>query len=265
MRCFNPAVLLTLDWNPRALPAGTQVENVPLRTADAAASGGALYAKGKPRTAVFLMHPREFFAFHYLVPSIVEAGFAAWAQLPRSVGLDLRLEHADLADLARRTIERFEPTADRPPHHTLTLDAPQPVFGVWDPARLDQVITNLISNATKYGAGKPIEVTILKDDSVARIVVKDHGIGIAAGDHERIFEQFERVGGDRYVTGLGLGLYISRNIVEQHGGRIRIQSAPGEGAVFTVELPLMPAGEVEVALGSAGAPGEIHFSLSCEK
>jgi hypothetical protein len=86
-------MLLTLDWNPRALPGGTQVENVPLRTADGAASGGALYARGKPRTAVFLMHPREFFGFHYLVPAIVEAGFAAWAQLPRSVGLDLRLEH----------------------------------------------------------------------------------------------------------------------------------------------------------------------------
>jgi hypothetical protein len=84
---------LTLDWNPRTLPAGTQVENVPLRTADGAACGGALYQKGKSRTAVFLMHPREFFAFHYLIPSIVEAGFAAWAQLPRSVGLDLRLEH----------------------------------------------------------------------------------------------------------------------------------------------------------------------------
>lgn len=84
---------LTLDWNPRALPAGTQVDNVPLRTADGAATGGALYQKGKARTAVFLMHPREFFAFHYLVPSIVEAGLAAWAQLPRSVGLDLRLEH----------------------------------------------------------------------------------------------------------------------------------------------------------------------------
>src|SRR5687767_13211478 len=86
-------MLLTLDWNPRALPAATQVENVPLRTADGAATGGALYAKENWRTAVFLMHPREFFAFHYLVPSIVEAGFAAWAQLPRSVGLDLRLEH----------------------------------------------------------------------------------------------------------------------------------------------------------------------------
>jgi hypothetical protein len=86
-------MLLTLDWNPSALPGGTQVENVPLRTADGAASGGALYVRGKSRTAVFLMHPREFFVFHYLVPAIVEAGFAAWAQLPRSVGLDLRLEH----------------------------------------------------------------------------------------------------------------------------------------------------------------------------
>ncbi len=88
-------MLLTLDWNPRALPEATCAENLPLRSADGAATGGALYQKekGKPRSAVFLMHPREFFAFHYLVPALVEAGFAAWAQLPRSVGLDLRLEH----------------------------------------------------------------------------------------------------------------------------------------------------------------------------
>jgi len=86
-------MILTLDWNPRALPPGTQAENVPLRSADGAATGGAFYARGKPRTAVFLMHPREFFAFHYLVPDLVEAGCAAWAQLPRSVGNDLRLEH----------------------------------------------------------------------------------------------------------------------------------------------------------------------------
>lgn len=86
-------MILTLDWSPRSLPDGTEAQNVPLRTADGAATGGALYQKGRPRSAVFLMHPREFFAFHYLVPSIVQAGFAAWAQLPRSVGLDLRLEH----------------------------------------------------------------------------------------------------------------------------------------------------------------------------
>ena len=86
-------MILTLDWKPRGLPDGAQAENVPLRTQDGAAVGGALYRRGKARSAVFLMHPREFFAFHYLVPDLLEAGFAAWAQLPRSVGNDLRLEH----------------------------------------------------------------------------------------------------------------------------------------------------------------------------
>jgi pimeloyl-ACP methyl ester carboxylesterase len=109
------AGFLNTDWSPRSLPAGTTTENVVLRTSDGAATSGALYAAGRPRTAVCIMHPREFMACHYLVPDIVAAGFAAWCQAPRSVGNDLRLEHevalhdvaAGLAFLRERGCERI--------------------------------------------------------------------------------------------------------------------------------------------------------------
>ncbi|MDB5871612.1 MAG: hypothetical protein JWQ07_1054 [Ramlibacter sp.] len=92
---------LGIDWYPQQLPAGTQATNVPLRTADGAPVNGTLYCRGNPRTAVCLMHPREFLGCHYLVPALVEAGCAVWAQGARSVGNDLRLEHEQaLADVA---------------------------------------------------------------------------------------------------------------------------------------------------------------------
>lgn len=87
------AGFLNTDWNPRDVPPGTITRNVVLRTEDGAATGGALYAAGRPDTVVCVMHPREFMACHYLIPDIVEAGYAAWSQSPRSVGNDQRLEH----------------------------------------------------------------------------------------------------------------------------------------------------------------------------
>lgn len=87
------AGFLNTDWSPRDVPADTTVRNVVLRTADGAATSGALYTRGAPRGVVCVMHPREFMACHYLIPDILEAGFAAWSQAPRSVGNDLRLEH----------------------------------------------------------------------------------------------------------------------------------------------------------------------------
>jgi hypothetical protein len=87
------AGLLSTDWNPRDLPPGATTRNVVLRTADGAATSGSLYSNGAASTVVCIMHPREFMACHYFIPDIVEAGFAAWSQSPRSVGNDLRLEH----------------------------------------------------------------------------------------------------------------------------------------------------------------------------
>jgi signal transduction histidine kinase len=110
------------------------------------------------------------------------------------------------------------------------------VTGLWDPLRIEQVVTNLVSNAIKYGAGKPIELRVEARQEVVRLVVRDHGIGIAVEDLPRIFGRFERAASLGY-GGLGLGLFISRQIVTAHGGTIGVQSTPNVGSVFTVELP----------------------------
>lgn len=107
-----------------------------------------------------------------------------------------------------------------------------------DASRLDQVIANLLSNAIKFGAGRPIEVGLTRRGDQAVLTVRDHGIGIDPGARSRIFERFERAVSPDHYGGLGLGLYISHRIVVAHGGAITVDSRPGEGTCFTVELPL---------------------------
>jgi signal transduction histidine kinase len=110
------------------------------------------------------------------------------------------------------------------------------VIGVWDAPRIDQVVTNLLANAVKYGGGKPIELKVESTAEVARLIVRDHGIGISADDQRRIFGRFERAASLSY-GGLGLGLFISSQIVRAHGGTIRVESEPEAGSTFTVDLP----------------------------
>ncbi len=105
-----------------------------------------------------------------------------------------------------------------------------------------QVVTNLLSNSTRFGAGRPIEVTVTQDGDTARLVVQDHGIGIPADRLPRIFERFERGVSVREYGGLGLGLYIVREIVRAMGGTIRVESIVDVGSTFTVELPRAGAG-----------------------
>ncbi len=106
-----------------------------------------------------------------------------------------------------------------------------------DRTRVEQVVTNLLANAIRHARGKPISVSVARADGEVRIVVADGGRGIAPDDRARIFEAFERAA-ERGVSGLGLGLYIVRQIVEAHGGLIQVRSDPGEGATFTVGLPV---------------------------
>jgi signal transduction histidine kinase len=150
--------------------------------------------------------------------------------------LDLQIEDVDLAAVAREIVAQSQ--AELANARTqVVLKADAPAVGRWDKARVEQVVSNLLSNAIKYGANKPIEIAVESDGATARLTVRDHGIGIAPERMPRIFERFERAVSSRHYSGLGLGLYIVRRVLEALGGSVRVQSAPGEGATFVVELP----------------------------
>jgi signal transduction histidine kinase len=119
----------------------------------------------------------------------------------------------------------------------LELQLPEKAEGTWDRLRIEQILVNLLSNAVKYGAGKPVIVKLEIKDDVVRLTVADRGIGIASQDVNRIFGRFQRAAPTRHYGGMGLGLYITRHIVDAHQGTISVDSAAGEGATFVVELP----------------------------
>jgi signal transduction histidine kinase/integral membrane sensor domain MASE1 len=119
----------------------------------------------------------------------------------------------------------------------LLLQADDPCVGRWDRLRLDQIVTNLLSNAVKYGPGKPIEIRLQSREGAALLTVRDHGIGILPEDQARIFERFERAVSARHFGGLGLGLWIVKQIVTAMGGTISVKSETGQGSEFTVVLP----------------------------
>jgi PAS domain S-box-containing protein len=150
--------------------------------------------------------------------------------------LELELEEFDLAEMAQDVAERFREQAAGG-GAPLSFEAPAPVRGLWDRMRLEQVVTNLLANALKFGEGKPIFVHVTADAKAAVLTVSDQGIGIAPQDLSRIFHQFERVLGQRTFGGLGMGLYIARQIAQAHGGRIEVDSVQGKGSKFRVLLP----------------------------
>ncbi|MDC3953096.1 sensor histidine kinase [Polyangium jinanense] len=150
--------------------------------------------------------------------------------------LDLCLDEVDLCALVHDVVTRFGREAEDAGclvafHHD------KPIWGTWDRLRIEQVVTNLLGNALKYGRGKPIEIELEADEGTARLTVRDHGVGIAPEDQGKIFERFERAVSNQSFGGLGLGLWIVRQIVETHGGTVRVESAPGVGSTFRVELP----------------------------
>ena len=120
----------------------------------------------------------------------------------------------------------------------VTVDAEQAINGCWDEFRIQQVLINLLNNAIRYGEGKPVTISLVPVPEGACIEVRDQGKGIAVCDQQRIFEQFERGEDSVSPSGFGLGLYISRQLVEAHGGTIGLVSAMGKGSVFTILLPL---------------------------
>ncbi|XYH95612.1 AAA family ATPase [Sorangium sp. So ce1128] len=150
--------------------------------------------------------------------------------------LVLERTDVDLGALIREVVERFK--ADLAGALcSVSIQTGAPAFGRWDRSCLDRIVTSLLSNAIKFGTGKPIEIAVGAERGTARLVVRDHGIGIAPEQRDRIFGRFERAVSETHYGGLGLGLYLSRRIVEEHGGLIRCESRPGAGATFIVELP----------------------------
>ncbi|WPN27425.1 hybrid sensor histidine kinase/response regulator [Pseudomonas sp. P5_109] len=151
--------------------------------------------------------------------------------------LSIRPTRFDLSTLVRDVLHNFSQQIDAA-ETSVTLDAEQPVIGNWDEFRIEQVISNLLTNALRYGAKSPITVKVYSEGGQALVDVQDQGIGISEENQKRIFQQFERVSAKHAVAGLGLGLFISEQIVAAHGGTITVQSRIGEGALFRVCLPL---------------------------
>lgn len=151
--------------------------------------------------------------------------------------MHLSLSDVSFAEVVQRVVEEVALDAQRSGCE-LSLGLEGAVVGLWDRARLEQVVENLLSNALKYGQGKPIRIELKADAGRARLTVADQGIGIEPEALPRLFDKFERAPSARSYGGLGLGLFIVRQIVEAFGGQVSVSSKPGAGATFVVELPL---------------------------
>jgi signal transduction histidine kinase len=151
--------------------------------------------------------------------------------------LELEPQRLDLGELVSELLERHREEASRA-GSSVSFDRPgAPTWVRWDRARTLQAVSGLITNAIRYGRGKPIEVKIVEAAELVSVAVKDQGVGIEPSAHERIFERFERAAAARGYGGLGLGLYLVREIAKAHGGDITLSSTPDIGSVFTLRLP----------------------------
>jgi PAS domain S-box-containing protein len=155
--------------------------------------------------------------------------------------IELHPEPLDAGEVLRETCARLEYEATMSGSElTCEIEGPLDVF--LDRLRMEQVITNLVMNAIKYGNSQPITVMAARQGDRLVLQIRDQGLGIALVDQARIFERFERASKHAGSGGLGLGLYIVKQITDAQGGAIKVQSEPGYGATFTVELPLQSAG-----------------------
>jgi len=150
--------------------------------------------------------------------------------------VELTRQLADLSEVIRSVAERFGEDLLRS-GSAIRLERPGPVWGNFDVSRVDQVLSNLLANAIRYGRGKPIVVGAVSIGQTARFWVEDQGIGIAPEHQARIVQRYERAAPSTNYAGLGLGLWISRQLVDAMGGTISVRSAADKGSVFTVDIP----------------------------
>jgi PAS domain S-box-containing protein len=149
---------------------------------------------------------------------------------------EVECEDVDLSATVRDVVDRFAPELEQA-HCPLVLDVADSVVGFWDRLRIEQIVSNLLTNAIKFGAGKPIEAQVSAQGDIATLVVRDHGIGIGPEDQARIFERFERAVPSRHYGGFGLGLWIVRQLAGALGGTVSVESKVGTGSAFQVVLP----------------------------
>jgi len=164
--------------------------------------------------------------------------------------INLDLEELDLAGFVGELLERSREQLERA-GCALEFRAEKGTRGKWDRLRIEQIVNNLLSNAMKYGRGKPVEVSLTSNDHAASLSVRDRGIGIPIEEQARIFERFERAVTARIYTGFGLGLWIVRQIVDAMGGSIHVQSQPGKGSIFTVTIPRDPISAAQLPFQSS--------------
>ena len=167
----------------------------------------------------------------------------------------VRPQSVDLGAVVRGTVERaLGAVVDAGLRAAVSVDAPSGFVGWWDDAAVERIVRNLLSNALKFGEGRAVRVALAPTPEGARIVVRDGGIGLATEDRERIFERHARApvgeGG-----GLGLGLWLVRELALAHGGRVSVESRPGQGATFSVLLPELSPASAIAAEESRAAPG----------
>lgn len=195
-------------------------------------------------TACLMQLHEQVERMHTLVDDLLDVSRARAGQL------DIQRQDVDLGALVRDVVGRMRANIEAS-GCAVQVAAALPLVGRWDRLRLEQVVTNLLSNALKYGAGRPVEIAVEGDAGVGRLRVRDQGAGLSADDRARLFRQFERLTAEHRVGSTGLGLWIVRRIVEALGGTIRCESAGhGQGSCFIVELPRQePAGEGQVQAG----------------
>lgn len=165
---------------------------------------------------------------NYLITSMLDIARINSGKLP------MNSEQFDLCQLVRDIVEQNSELFTAA-NCLIKMDLCRTAIGNWDHCRIEQVIINLLMNAIRYGAGKPILIQVSNSSLGVQILVSDQGQGIAVENHQRIFQKFERA--DKSISGLGLGLYIVKQIIDMHQGFIRVESELGQGATFIVELP----------------------------
>jgi signal transduction histidine kinase len=151
--------------------------------------------------------------------------------------LTLAPERVNLSNLIKDVLDRFRSQLVEAGCE-VTEQIESDIVGLWDAYRIEQVMSNLLSNVIRYSRYAPVRISLTREDENAVLVVQDSGPGISDADQKRIFDRFERAANAKHIGGLGLGLYISKQIVENHGGAIEVDSRPGEGSRFRVTLPL---------------------------